>query len=82
MLHYLAHVGLNDPSKPLNHLSCHMSQAHALLEQQLISPVLAFVKAFRLKGDNESLKSTIASRFDAGAVSSAVRTLWDFSGAG
>ena len=82
LLHCLSHLGLSDLGKPTE--SPFLSQSHvqapAAPVQQLVSPVLAFVKAFRLKGDNENLKSALASRFDAGVVSSAVRALWDFSG--
>ena len=42
--------------------------------------MLAFVKAFRLKGDNTSLKSALATQFDTGVLSSAIKALWDFSG--
>ena len=47
LLHCLAHLGLGDPGRPAE---SPQSQSPALPEQQLINPVLAFVKAFRLKG--------------------------------
>ena len=81
LLHCLSYPGLSDPGKPTE--SPILSQSHAqapATPERLVNPVLAFVKAFRLKGDNESLKSAIASWFDAGVVSLAVRALWDFSG--
>ena len=40
----------------------------------------AFVKAFSLKVDNTSLRSAIATWFDTGVLSSAIKALWDFSG--
>ena len=42
----------------------------------LVNPVLAFVKAFRLKGDLGSLKSLVAQRFDFAMVYAALKALW------
>ena len=42
--------------------------------------MLVFVKAFSLKGDNTSFRSAIATWFDTGALSSAIKALWDFPG--
>lgn len=72
LLYCLSHLGLSvDPGKSIESptLSQSCAQASAAPDRQ---PVLAFVKAFRLKGDNESLKSAIASRFDVGLVATAV----------
>ena len=46
----------------------------------LIDPVLAFIKAFRLKGDNVKLKQAVISRFDSLSLSTAHRLLWDTCG--
>ena len=74
----MVHLELSDPGgraePPLQ------SQSSSLPDKLLINPVLAFVKAFRLKGDNTSLRSAIAARFDTGVPSSAIKALWDFSG--
>ena len=78
LLHCFVHLGLSDPGRAAEPLL--QSQPPSLPDKQLINPVLAFVKAFRLKGDNTSLKSAIATRFDTGVLSSAIKALWDFSG--
>ena len=70
MLHSLVHLGLSDSARPTD------SQIHGLIDKQLINPVLAFVKAFRLKGD----KSVISTRFDASMISLAIKAVWNFSG--
>ena len=73
----MVHLGLSDPGgsaePPLQ------SQPSSLADKSLINLVLAFVKAFRLKGDNTSLRSAIAAWFDTGVLSSAIKALWDFS---
>ena len=43
----------------------------------LCDGVLAFIKAYRLKGDNSSLKSKVAERFDASLVADAKKKLWE-----
>ena len=43
----------------------------------LIDPVLAFVKAFRLRGDVDSLKRSVGERFSSELVEGAKRSLWD-----
>ena len=43
----------------------------------LINPVLSFIKAFRLKGDNETLKGIVVERFSSAAVESAKAMLWN-----
>ena len=43
----------------------------------LCDGVLAFIKAYRLKGDNFSLKSKVAERFDASLVADAKKKLWE-----
>ncbi len=42
----------------------------------IVDPILAFIKAYRLKGDNESLKKVISDRFDISALEEAKRKLW------
>ena len=43
----------------------------------LIDPALAFIKAFRLKGDANSLKRVVSERFSSDAVDTAKSLLWD-----
>ncbi len=43
----------------------------------LINAVLAFTKAFRLRGDSEGLKHAALERFDAGTLASAKKVLWE-----
>ena len=43
----------------------------------LVDPVLSFIKAFRLKGDNETLKNIVIERFSNAAVDSAKALLWE-----
>ena len=43
--------------------------------------VLAFIKAFRLRGDMNALKQTALSRFSIPMLSSAKKTLWETCGA-
>ena len=43
----------------------------------LANAVLSFIKAFRLKGDNESLKGIVIERFSDVAVDTAKKLLWD-----
>ena len=44
----------------------------------LIDPVLAFIKANRLRGDSASLKQSVCSSFDSFTLSSAHKHLWDY----
>ena len=44
----------------------------------LINSVLCFIKAFRLKRDNHSLKRLVSERFSSNAVFEAKRAIWDF----
>jgi len=43
----------------------------------LIDPMLAFIKAFRLRGSSENLKLAALSKFDSIAMSKAKEALWD-----
>ena len=43
----------------------------------LANAVLFFIKAFRLKGDNESLKGIVIERFSDVAEDTAKKLLWD-----
>lgn len=43
----------------------------------IINPVLAFIKAFRLKSDRDSLHKLALSHFDISRLSGAYKTLWD-----
>ena len=42
-----------------------------------INPVLAYVKAFRLRGDNESLKLSVLGKFAPALLAEAKKMLWD-----
>ena len=44
----------------------------------LRNPILAFVKAHRLRGDNDTLRSSLLEIFDCSSLSSALRELWEF----
>ena len=44
----------------------------------LVDAVLALVKAYRLKGDIDSLKRLVSERFSSEVVDKAKRSLWDF----
>ena len=43
----------------------------------LVDPVLAFIKAYRLKGDHTGLKQAVLSTFDSTSLAAAHRSLWD-----
>ena len=43
----------------------------------LVDAVLSFIKAFRLKGDNDSLKLAVSERFSPKEVESGKKHLWD-----
>ena len=44
----------------------------------LVNTVLSFIKAYRLKGDNESLKKRVCEHFSPGDVEDGKKLLWDF----
>ena len=52
------------------------SASHSIL----ISPVLAFIKAFRLKSDYDSIKRSVYEHFSCELVESAKKALWNFCG--
>ena len=43
----------------------------------LVDHVLSFIKAYRLKGDNDSLRSVVKERFSSESVETAKKRLWD-----
>ncbi len=43
----------------------------------LANPVLAFIKAFRLRGDKQSIVLSATARFDAASLAEAKRVLWE-----
>ena len=43
----------------------------------LCEPILAFVKAFRLRGDANALKQAALGRFNSPMLAAAKKTLWD-----
>ena len=46
----------------------------------IISPLLAFVKAFRLCGDTSTLKQAVIAHFDTPSLIDAHKHLWNFCG--
>ena len=44
----------------------------------LVNPILAFVKAYKLRGDSANLSSTLSAKFDACTVDEALKSLWAF----
>ena len=46
----------------------------------IISPLLAFVKAFRLRGDTSTLRQAVTAHFDTPSLTDAHKHLWDFCG--
>ena len=47
------------------------------MDSLLINPVLAYVKAFRLRGDSDSLKHAALGKFAPAILAEAKRILWD-----
>ena len=43
----------------------------------IVDPVLSFIKAFRLKGDNETLRNVIMEHFSTADVEKAKKLLWE-----
>lgn len=43
----------------------------------LVDPVLAFIKAFRLRGDSDGLRQSVTERFDTSSLVDAKKRLWD-----
>ena len=43
----------------------------------LVDPALAFIKAYRLKGDKLGLKQAVLAAFDAASLGSAHTNIWD-----
>ena len=46
-------------------------------QRPLTSPALSFIKAYRLKGDNVSLKKSVCDHFSSEDVELAKKVLWD-----
>ena len=46
----------------------------------LIHPVLAFLKAFRLKRDVDTIRRSVCENFSSELVESGKKALWDFCG--
>ena len=46
----------------------------------IVSPLLSFVKAFRLRGDVSTLKKAVTACFDSSSLIEAHKLLWDFCG--
>ena len=61
-----------------NMLSCTCTSTVARVPcPLLVDPVLSFIKAFRLKDDNDSLRGIVQERFIPDAVDGAKRLLWN-----
>ena len=60
--------------------SCVGSSARTKLSQSgsLIDLVLAFTKAYRLRGGSAGLKQSLCSSFDSSALPSAYKHLWEY----
>ena len=57
-----------------------LSSSESVPDHPVTDPVLAFVKAFRLKGDVDSLKRLVSERFSSELVDRAKKALWDCCG--
>ena len=62
------------PPQEHNHSGASCSSGENSL---LVDAVLSFIKAYRLKGDNDSLKLAVSERFSPKEVESGKRRLWD-----
>ena len=80
------HLSVGDTSSACSH-GASLSSSNTVLSTQslsttnhclLINSVLCFIKAFRLKGDNHSLKRLVSEHFSSNAVLEAKRAIWDF----
>lgn len=64
-------------------LSQHLSQAKSSLpslsSSLLCNPVLAYVNAFRLKGDVSSLRQALSEGFSVSEIDDALKCFWDYS---
>ena len=69
----VADVSVSSPSSVPSSLNSGFNSS-----SHIVNPVLAFLKAFRLRGDKDSLKSRIRERFSGSSVSNAKKLLWDF----
>ena len=68
----VANVSVSSPSSVPSSLNSGFNSS-----SHIVNPVLAFLKAFRLRGDKDSLKSRICERFSGSSVSDAKKLLWD-----
>lgn len=57
--------------------SIQKSNSSCDLATPLVNPLLAFVKAYKLRGDNLGIKQAVLSSFDEVSIASAYRILWD-----
>ena len=68
----IADVSVSSPSSVPSSLNSGFNSAFHIVNQ-----VLAFLKAFRLRGDKDSLKSRTRECFSGSSVSDAKKLLWD-----
>ena len=70
--------GSETPASSPSHVGSPSARPKHSQSGSLIDPVLAYIKAYRLKGDSAGLKQSVCSSFDSSALSSAHRRLWDY----
>lgn len=70
--------GSETPASSPSHVGSPSARPKHSQSGSLIDPVLAYIKAYRLRGDSAGLKQSVCSSFDSSALSSAHRRLWDY----
>ena len=71
------HVGSQGPSRSVSP-ALPSASSHIHSKPVLINSVLSFIKAYRLKGDVESLKKRVCQHFSPADVENAKKELWDY----
>ena len=71
------HVGSQGPSRSVSS-ALPSASSHIHSKPVLINSVLYFIKAYRLKGDVESLKKRVCQHFSPANVENAKKELWDY----
>ena len=79
---YLSSIGLvtskSGTASPRQQSPARLASCHFSLP--LIDPGLAFIKAYRLKGDVVGLKQAVLARFDSASLGTSHKLLWDTCG--
>ena len=80
---YLASIGLDTPPKTSTTPSRGSSPVPSLVDSsisgQLRSPILAFIKAYRLRGVASGLRNAVLSVFDSTSLVAAHKLLWELT---